>query len=199
MIQPTGQKPTSYQSSIDTAGKSSGLDVLGIPGTNGPDIKQSGLPEFDFNTYPNMGQTNTWMPLWRTDETYTFTQNLSITHGAHEFRFGFDALDFGCALEVSGDAGGTFVPANPVPTLPPGAEKCYGPEVAFDRKGTLYFLFVGLRGTGNTPMGVFLTSSSDRASKAIAAAAPGTTWGTNGDARPRGTCQSGAPAVASRP
>src|SRR5258708_36296536 len=74
-------------------GKNYGLD-FGIPGTNGPDIKQSGVPEFDFTTYPNMGQTNTWMPLRRTDETYTHTDNVSWTHGAHEFRFGFDLIRY---------------------------------------------------------------------------------------------------------
>ena len=73
-----------------------------------------------------------------------------------------DARDFGCALQVSGDGGGGFIPVDPVPTLPPGAEKCYAPEVAFDRKGVLYYLFVGLHGQANQPMGVFLTSSSNR-------------------------------------
>lgn len=75
-------------------GKNVGLDTLGIPGTNGADIKQSGVPEFDFTTYPNMGQTNTWMPLFRTDETYTHTDNISWTKGAHEFRFGFDLIRY---------------------------------------------------------------------------------------------------------
>jgi len=75
-------------------GTNFGTDVLKIPGTNGPDIKQSGMPEFDFATYPKMGQQNTWMPVWLTDETYTFTQNLSYLHGAHEFRFGFDMIRY---------------------------------------------------------------------------------------------------------
>lgn len=79
-----------------------------------------------------------------------------------------DAPDFGCALHVSGDGGRLWVPAAPLAALPEGAEKCYGPEVAFDRKGVLYFLFVGLAGRGNRPMGAFLTSSSDR----------GRTWST---------------------
>lgn len=73
-----------------------------------------------------------------------------------------DADDFSCALQVSGDGGQNFVPANPVPTLPEGAEKCYGPEVAFDKDGVLYYLFVALQGIGNQPMGVFLTTSTDR-------------------------------------
>lgn len=74
-----------------------------------------------------------------------------------------DAPDFSCALQVSGDRGRTWLPANPVPELPQGAEKCYAPEVAFDGDGTLYYLFVGLAGGGNEPMGVFLTTSDDRA------------------------------------
>lgn len=73
-----------------------------------------------------------------------------------------DAPNFGCALQVSGDGGRGWQTANPVPDLPSGAEKCYGPEIAFDRNGTLYYLFVGLKGVGNEPMGVFLTKSGDR-------------------------------------
>ena len=73
-----------------------------------------------------------------------------------------DAPDFSCGLELSGDGGRGWVPAQPVPKLPKGAEKCYAPEVAFDRAGVLYYLFVGLRGIGNNPIGVFLTSSHDR-------------------------------------
>jgi hypothetical protein len=73
-----------------------------------------------------------------------------------------DAPDFGCALQVSGDGGQTWLTADPVPTLPPAAEKCYAPEVAFDREGVLYYLFVGLAGTGNEPIGAFLTSSANR-------------------------------------
>lgn len=73
-----------------------------------------------------------------------------------------DAPDFSCGLELSGDGGRGWVPSQPVPKLPEGAEKCYAPEVAFDRAGVLYYLFVGLHGRGNTPIGVFLTSSDDR-------------------------------------
>jgi hypothetical protein len=75
-------------------GKNIGLDVLGIPGTNGPDIKQSGLPQFDFSTYPSMGNVQNWMPVFRTDETYTHTDNVSWTKGSHEFRFGFDLIRY---------------------------------------------------------------------------------------------------------
>jgi len=74
-----------------------------------------------------------------------------------------DAPDFGCSLQVSGNGGRGWITANPVPTLPPGAEKCYGPDVAFDRSGALNYLFVGLAGSGNRPVGAFLTTSRDHA------------------------------------
>ena len=74
-----------------------------------------------------------------------------------------DAPTFGCGLEVSGDGGASFVPANPVPRVPEGADRCYAPEVAFDGEGRLYYLFLGLAGEGNNPVGVYLTSSTDHA------------------------------------
>jgi hypothetical protein len=73
-----------------------------------------------------------------------------------------DAPTFSCGLQVSADGGRGWVGTNPVPKLPPGAERCYAPEVTFDRHGTLYYLFVGLAGTGNAPMGVFMTTSANR-------------------------------------
>ncbi len=73
-----------------------------------------------------------------------------------------DAPDFGCALQLSGDGGRSWIPAAPVPALPSGSEKCYAPDVAFDRGGKLYYMFVGLAGNGNHPVGVFLATSVDR-------------------------------------
>lgn len=74
-----------------------------------------------------------------------------------------DAPAFDCGLEVSGDGGRGWLSASPVPTLPTGADRCYAAEAAFGPDGTLYFLFVGLTGPGNRPMGVFLTESRDDA------------------------------------
>ncbi len=74
-----------------------------------------------------------------------------------------DAPDFSCALQVSGDGGRGWISLNPVPELPAGADKCYAPEVAFGPDGLLYYLFVGLAGPGNEPMGAFLTTSADGA------------------------------------
>ncbi len=59
-----------------------------------------------------------------------------------------DSPDFSCALHLSGDGGRYWVPAEPVPQFPPGAEKCCAPELGFDRKSTPYYLFVGLQGIG---------------------------------------------------
>lgn len=77
-------------------GKNFGTDTFGIPGTNGSDPRQSGIPSFIFagSTYATIGNVNTWMPLFRTDETYTNSDNLTWTHGAHEFRFGFDMIRY---------------------------------------------------------------------------------------------------------
>jgi hypothetical protein len=51
-------------------GQNIGLE-LGIPGTNGPDIRQSGMPQFA-NGY-NIGTTPGWMPLFRKETSYTFS------------------------------------------------------------------------------------------------------------------------------
>lgn len=72
-----------------------------------------------------------------------------------------DVPDYSCALAMSGDGGRGWIPVQPVPTLPPGADKCYAPDVAFDDEGVLYYLFVGLQGLGNQAMGAFLTTSED--------------------------------------
>lgn len=72
-----------------------------------------------------------------------------------------DGPDFSCSLQISGNGGKGWIGAKPVLELPAGAERCYAPEVAFGPDGLLYYLFVGLHTAGNTPMGVFLTTSSD--------------------------------------
>jgi hypothetical protein len=74
-------------------GQNWGLDYLGIPGTNGPDIRQSGFPIFNFNnSYTSLGSADTWNPAFYRDQTYTHTTNVSWTHGGHDLRFGFDLV-----------------------------------------------------------------------------------------------------------
>jgi len=73
-----------------------------------------------------------------------------------------DAPRFGCSLQLSDDGGSTWFPADPAPRLPKGVDNCYSPEIVFDNGGTLYYLFAGLSGPGNQPVGVYLTRSNDR-------------------------------------
>lgn len=64
---------------------------LGIPGLNGPDTRQSGFPNIDINGFNSMGVPG-WMPLFRTEENFTTSHNVSWTKAAHELRFGFDGV-----------------------------------------------------------------------------------------------------------
>ncbi len=108
------------------------------------------------------------VPVTPTDLSYAAANNSpSLAVDPTEPRFvaaahRVDAPSFSCGLQVSADGGRGWVGTQPVPKLPAGAERCYAPEVAFDRAGTLYYLFVGLQGAGNAPMGVFLTTSANR-------------------------------------
>ena len=74
-------------------GQSWGSEVFGIPGTNGPDIRQSGMPNFNFG-YSNVGNSQTWIPMWRTEQTTTHSSNLSLLKGSHDIRFGFNMVRF---------------------------------------------------------------------------------------------------------
>jgi hypothetical protein len=69
-------------------GQNIGRDVLGIPGTNGIDIRQSGMPTFA-NGY-SIGTTPGWMPLFRKETSYTFSTAVTKLAGRHEIRSGFD-------------------------------------------------------------------------------------------------------------
>jgi len=67
-------------------GTNYGLD-LGVPGTNGPDIRQSGMP-FWGNGMSAQGSTDTWNPYTRFDPSYTAATNITKLAGTHAFRFG---------------------------------------------------------------------------------------------------------------
>ncbi|MGI8685508.1 MAG: sialidase family protein [Acidimicrobiales bacterium] len=127
-----------------------------------------GLPAFGARGLPVARKVSRELPATAMDQLSGVANNspVLVTDPTEE-RFvvmanRLDAPDFGCALQLSGNGGRTWVTANPVPKLPGGAEKCYGPEAAFDAKGMLYYLFVGLAGPGNEPVGAFLTTSADR-------------------------------------
>jgi hypothetical protein len=71
-------------------GTNYGLE-FGIPNTNGPDIRQSGFPNIGGFSYTGFGVPN-WMPVTRVEESWTHSDNVTYTHGAHELRFGFDLV-----------------------------------------------------------------------------------------------------------
>jgi len=73
-------------------GQNFGLEVLRIPGTNGSDIRQSGIPQFFFSTYSGLGNQNNWSPVERDERSYTFTQNVTKLNGNHDIRFGVDIV-----------------------------------------------------------------------------------------------------------
>jgi len=71
-----------------------GLDVLRIPGTNGPDHLQGGVPAFQINGgWTNIGNDNTGNPFLFRDNQYVGAANLSWLKGSHSFRFGADYLN----------------------------------------------------------------------------------------------------------
>ena len=76
-------------------GENLGLQLLGIPGANGTDVRQSGLPHFNIpggatNNDYDIGTTPNWMPLYRHDRSYTFSSALTWVKGRHQVRTGFD-------------------------------------------------------------------------------------------------------------
>jgi len=71
-------------------GTNFGLETLGIPGTNGPDIRQSGMPWFSVGSYENFGNAVAWSPSFRYDNTWTYTLNTNWIKGSHDIRFGVD-------------------------------------------------------------------------------------------------------------
>jgi hypothetical protein len=72
-------------------GQNVGLE-LGLPGTNGPDIRESGIPTFNITGLSSWGNTDTWSPTFRYDDTFTNNLNASWSHGSHEVRFGSDII-----------------------------------------------------------------------------------------------------------
>ena len=73
-------------------GQNFGLEVLRIPGTNGPDPRQSGLPIFNISGYTGLGNTEGWSPIFRNDQSFTLSINANTIRGAHDIRFGFDGV-----------------------------------------------------------------------------------------------------------
>ena len=76
-----------------------GLDVFGIPGTNGAsggldDIRYTGMPEFRIDGYERLGGKDGWSPIFRDDFTYNTSVNMTWIKGNHEFRAGVDVVKY---------------------------------------------------------------------------------------------------------
>ena len=107
-------------------GTNYGLE-LGVPGTNGTDVRQSGMPVWG-NGMSAQGSTDSWNPYTRFDPTYTAAANVTKLSGAHSFRFGA-AIDHQAMNHWQPEFGGT------------------GPRGRLDFSGNLS----GLRGSTQSP------------------------------------------------
>ncbi len=65
-----------------------GLDVLGIPGTNGADRLQGGYPRFAISGFSSIGNPNVSNPFSFSDNQYVAVANLSWLKGSHWLRVG---------------------------------------------------------------------------------------------------------------
>src|SRR5258708_17895949 len=70
-------------------GKNWGSEVFGIPGTNGPDPRESGLPFFNIGGDPPIGNDNSRIPATRTHQSHSTSENVSIIHDSHDVRTAF--------------------------------------------------------------------------------------------------------------
>jgi hypothetical protein len=67
-----------------------GLDVFGIPGTNGPRRFEGGFPRILIAGYDGIGQDEPYMPWIRHDPAYNYVLNFNWSKGSHSVRFGVD-------------------------------------------------------------------------------------------------------------
>lgn len=68
--------------------KNYGSEVLGIPGTNGPNPLQGGFPFFAISGLTTLGNPYSYNPFLFWDNEYLFSGNLSWIKGSHSLRFG---------------------------------------------------------------------------------------------------------------
>ncbi len=72
------------------SGENFGSAFLGIPGTNGPDVRQSGLPIFNISGYETYGNPYPWTPKYVNDNAVTVAANAGWQKNQHDIRFGVD-------------------------------------------------------------------------------------------------------------
>jgi hypothetical protein len=71
----------------------SDADKMNIPGTNGPDRLQGGLPSFQIANWSNLGNDGTGNPFNFRDNQYSFNANVQKQFGSHRLRGGVEWLD----------------------------------------------------------------------------------------------------------
>ena len=72
-----------------------GSDVLGIPGTNGARLFESGWPTFQFEDFATVGVNENFMPYYRHDPQSQYVVNFNLMKKAHNIRFGADFYRMG--------------------------------------------------------------------------------------------------------
>lgn len=88
---------TGAQSLLDIADGDYGLDVLKIPGTNGPGPNYVGQPIFEIqggSTFATLGNAQGANPYLFRDNQFTGDVNLSFTKGKHATKYGFSYYHF---------------------------------------------------------------------------------------------------------
>ncbi len=84
-----------------------GTDLLGIPGTNGPNRNYGGWPGFAVTGFPTYGRAQNNSPWGLRLPQAQYVSSLAWVKGKHNFRFGWDALWMGMdGNEPSGFPGG---------------------------------------------------------------------------------------------
>ncbi|TAM82748.1 MAG: hypothetical protein EPN47_08840 [Acidobacteria bacterium] len=68
--------------------KNQGLDVLGIPGTNGTRKFEGSWPHFGISGFDTLGTDHNFMPYFRNDPQFLWSGNASWIHSNHTVRFG---------------------------------------------------------------------------------------------------------------
>jgi len=67
-----------------------GLEVLRLPGTNGPRFFEGGMPQFQVSGFTNFGHPNNFMPYINSDPQRQYVANANWNKGRHQIRFGSD-------------------------------------------------------------------------------------------------------------
>lgn len=73
--------------------KKIGLDVLGIPGTNGPRRFEGSWPRIRIDGFEDIGIPHNFMPYYRRDPQTQYAGNANWTKGRHNIRFGGEIVN----------------------------------------------------------------------------------------------------------